>query len=112
MFIQHQQNIPELSNSDKIVTNEFELVINDKSSDLVHCTIYFEYLSAHFECAVLLTPNSILLSSLNPFKGIMTIAPLVTATNLGDQKYISRRDNYQKWKPKYCLANARCDSVV
>jgi hypothetical protein len=88
MFIQHQQNIPGLSNSEYSVNNDFELVIVDKSSDLVRCTIYFEYLKEHFECAILLTPNSIQLNSLNPFKGIVTNAPLVTAANLQDQKYI------------------------
>ena len=90
MFIQHQQNIPGSSNPNKFVCNDFELVIVDKSSDLVRCTIYFEYLNEHFECAVLLTPNSIQLSSLNPFKGIVTSAPFITDANLQDQKYLFR----------------------
>ncbi len=88
MFIQHQQNILEPSSVDKIVTSDFDLVIIDQSNEQVRCTIYFEYLHASFECAVLLTPKSIQLNTVYPFKGIVTNAPHVSFANISDQKYL------------------------
>lgn len=88
MFIQHQQDIQGLSSLDNVVTSDFDLVIIDKSNEKVHCTIYFEYLHASFECAVLITPNSIQLNTVYPFKGIVTNAPHVSFANIADQKYL------------------------
>ena len=96
MFIQHQKDIPGLSSSDKIVTNDFDLVFIDKSSEQASCTIYFEYLHESFECAVLITPNSIQLNSIYPFKGIVTSAPHVSFANIPDQKYLFKEGTITK----------------
>lgn len=88
MFIQHQQDIPGLSSLENVVANDFDLVIIDKSNEQFHGTIYFKYLNVSFECAVLLTQNSIQLDSIYPFKGIVTNAPHVSFANISDQKYL------------------------
>lgn len=88
MFIQHQKNIPALLGSEKIITNDFELLIIDKSNEQAHCTIFFEYLSESFECTVLLTQNTIQLHSLFPFKGIVTNAPIVSLVKDSAKKYL------------------------
>lgn len=88
MFIQHQQDIPGLSSLENVVANDFDLVIIDKSNEQFHGTIYFKYLNVSFECAVLLTQNSIQLDSIYPFKGIVTNAQHVSFANISDQKYL------------------------
>lgn len=90
MYIQHHQN--PATNKDLVNSahDAFELIVLNKTTHVIVGKIYFEYLGQSFDCDIQLTPSSLQLRSVFPFKGIISIAPAITFANFSKDRYIDK----------------------
>jgi len=91
MFLQHHSSAtstPSLSSNNTKQTEDFELLIHNKSIDKIVGQLRFTYLQQNFEASILITNASIQVKSLYPFAGISASA--TSLSSLSPNGYLQK----------------------
>lgn len=91
MFLQHHSTASSSFNSQATSnTEDFELVIKSKGTNLIQGKILFKYLQQSFQAKIVITESSIQIKSQYPFAGILASAPTLASQDIQEGKYLHK----------------------
>lgn len=91
MFLQHHSTASSPFNAQVTSNSEdFELLIKSRGTNLIQGKVRFEYLQQSFQASIVITASSIQIKSQYPFAGILTSAPVLSSQDIEDDKYLNK----------------------